>query len=74
MKVADAVAYVFIKNDVKRETAGSLNATDKLSREIATLQLSIRQLEEQRINYLKITICRSARLKVKTLRWNVSAL
>ena len=53
MKVADAVAYVFMKNDVKRETAGSLNATDKLSREIATLQLSIRQLEEQRSNYLK---------------------
>lgn len=53
MKVADAVAYVFIKNDVKRETAGSLNASDKLAREIAGLQLSIRQLEEQRINYLK---------------------
>ena len=53
MKVADAVAYVFTKNDVKRETAGSLNASDKLAREIASLQLSIRQLEEQRINYLK---------------------
>jgi succinoglycan biosynthesis transport protein ExoP len=53
MKVADAVAYVFIKNDVKRETAGSINASDKLAREIANLQLSIRQLEEQRINYLK---------------------
>ena len=53
MKVADAVAYVFIKNDVKRETSGSLNASDKLAREIAHLQLSIRQLEEQRINYLK---------------------
>jgi capsular exopolysaccharide synthesis family protein len=53
MKVADAVAYVFIKNDVKRETAGSLNAADKLAREIAGLQLSIRQLEEQRINYLR---------------------
>lgn len=52
-KVTDAVAYVFIKNDVKRETAGSLNAADKLAREIANLQLSIRQLEEQRINYLK---------------------
>jgi capsular exopolysaccharide synthesis family protein len=53
VKVSDAVAYIFMKNDVKRETAGSLNATDKLAREIATLQLSIRQLEEQRINYLK---------------------
>ena len=53
MKVADAVALVFTKNDVKRETAGSLNASDKLAREIASLQLSIRQLEEQRINYLK---------------------
>lgn len=53
MKIADAVAYVFIKNDVKRETAGSGNASDKLAREIAGLQLSIRQLEEQRINYLK---------------------
>ena len=53
MKVADAIAYVFIKNDVRRETAGSLNASDKLAREIASLQLSIRQLEEQRINYLK---------------------
>ena len=52
-KVTDAVAYVFIKNDVKRETAGSLNAADKLAREIANLQLSIRQLEEERINYLK---------------------
>ena len=53
MKVADAVALVFTKNDVKRETAGSLNAADKLAREIASLQLSIRQLEEQRINYLR---------------------
>lgn len=53
MKVADAVAFVFTKNDVKRETAGSLNASEKLAREIASLQLSIRQLEEQRINYLK---------------------
>ncbi len=53
VKIADAVAYVFVKNDVKRETAGSLNAADKLAREIAGLQLSIRQLEEQRINYLK---------------------
>ena len=53
MKIADAVAYVFIKSDVKRETAGSLNASDKLASEIARLQLSIRQLEEQRINYLK---------------------
>ena len=52
-KIADAVAYVFIKGDVKRETAGSLNASDKLASEIARLQLSIRQLEEQRINYLK---------------------
>lgn len=53
VKVADAVAYIFMKNDVKRETAGSFNAADKLAREIAALQLSIRQLEEQRINYLK---------------------
>jgi capsular exopolysaccharide synthesis family protein len=52
-KVADAIAQVFILNDIKRDTAGSQNALDTLSRQIADLQLTIRQLEEQRLNYLR---------------------
>jgi capsular exopolysaccharide synthesis family protein len=52
-KVADAIAQVFILNDIKRDTSGSQNALDTLSRQIADLQLTIRQLEEQRLNYLR---------------------
>jgi capsular exopolysaccharide synthesis family protein len=52
-KVADTIAQVFILNDIRRETSGSQNALDTLARQIADLQLTIRQLEEQRLNYLR---------------------
>lgn len=52
-KVADTIAQVFILNDIERETSGSQNALDTLSRQIADLQLNIRQLEEQRLNYMR---------------------
>lgn len=53
MNVANTLAQVFIANDVRRETAGSENQEAVLARQITDLQLQIRQLEAQRINYMK---------------------
>lgn len=53
MKVPDTLAAVFILRDNIRATQGSTKAEEKLAREIADLQLKIRQGEEARINYMK---------------------
>ncbi|MDQ3685419.1 MAG: polysaccharide biosynthesis tyrosine autokinase [Acidobacteriota bacterium] len=53
MKVADTLAAVFILRDNIRATQGATKAEEKLAREIADLQLKIRQGEEARINYMK---------------------
>ncbi len=52
-KVAGALADVFIYKDIQRQTAGANTASAALSRQIADLQLKIKQGEEARLNYLK---------------------
>jgi len=52
-KVADALAAVFIYRDTMRETQGSTKASETLAREIAELQIKIRQNQEERLNYLR---------------------
>ena len=53
MKVTDTLAEIFIHDDFKRENEGMENASAQLSMQIADLQMTIKQQEEQRINYIK---------------------
>jgi len=53
MRVANAVAEVFINDEFERETAGTHNAVTKLSQELASMQTQIKGLEEQRIVEMK---------------------
>lgn len=52
-KIANTIADVFILNNLDRETRGSQKASDMISRELAELQLKIRQEEEERLNYAR---------------------
>ncbi|MER3428126.1 MAG: hypothetical protein C4334_08500 [Pyrinomonas sp.] len=52
-KVANTIADVFIYNNLERETQGAQRASVLLAKQIAELQLKIRQGEEARINYLR---------------------
>ncbi len=51
--VVTTLAQLFINNDANRETSGTQNQSAQLAKQITELQLQTRQLEEQRINYLK---------------------
>ncbi|MCP9494741.1 MAG: polysaccharide biosynthesis tyrosine autokinase [Pyrinomonadaceae bacterium MAG19_C2-C3] len=51
--VVTTIAQTFINNDVQRETSGTQTQAGSLARQITDLQLQTRQLEEQRIAYLK---------------------
>jgi capsular exopolysaccharide synthesis family protein len=51
--VANTVAEVFRANDARRENEGSQNQASLLARQITDLQLKIRNLESQRINYMQ---------------------
>jgi capsular exopolysaccharide synthesis family protein len=53
MKVADTLANLFINDDMRRETIGSQNAARQLARQIADLQLTVKQQEEERLNFIK---------------------
>lgn len=50
-KIANTVADVFMLNNFDRETRGSQKSSDLISRELAELQLKIRQGEEMKLNY-----------------------
>jgi capsular exopolysaccharide synthesis family protein len=52
-KVADTLADVFVWENKDRETSGALRAAEKLAKQIADLQLKIRQGEEARQSYLR---------------------
>ena len=52
-KVADGVAEVFIRNDVKREIVGSENTLEDLSKSIDELKASVAAQEQDRINYMR---------------------
>jgi capsular exopolysaccharide synthesis family protein len=49
-KVVNTLADTFILNNIDRETTGTKDAYTQLTRKIAELQLTIRQLEEKRVN------------------------
>lgn len=51
--IANTVAEVFRANDARRENEGSQNQASLLARQITDLQLKIRNLESQRINYMQ---------------------
>lgn len=51
--VANTLADVFIANHVRRETFGSQNQEAVLAKQITDLQLEIRNLQEQRINFMR---------------------
>jgi succinoglycan biosynthesis transport protein ExoP len=52
-KVANTLAEVFVNNNLQRATAGSSKAEDLLAKEIASLQTTIRQEQEEQFNYAK---------------------
>lgn len=67
-RVADAVAKVFIENDLKRETQSGEQAFEDLTATIETLKATIAKQEEDRINQMQ-----SAGLPLQTEGEKVSA-
>lgn len=53
MKVTDTLAQLFIENDTKQNTLGAQNAALQLAQQLADLQASIKQREEERLDYIK---------------------
>lgn len=51
--VVDAVANVFIENNIKRETGGQQIMKSEVARNATELKQNIERLEEERLNYLK---------------------
>lgn len=51
--IANKVAEVFILNNFDRETMGSQRASELISKELADLQLKIRQKEEEKLSYAR---------------------
>ncbi|HYG12328.1 MAG TPA: polysaccharide biosynthesis tyrosine autokinase [Pyrinomonadaceae bacterium] len=51
MKVADTLAAVFIQDNIERETSGSTKSAEQLAKNIADLQASIRQKQQEVINF-----------------------
>jgi polysaccharide biosynthesis transport protein len=52
-KITNTLADVFILNNFDRETAGTQKSANTIARELAELQLKIRQGEEARLNYAR---------------------
>ena len=52
-RVVDTIQRVFIANDNQYETKGSQAAAETLSKQVADLQLKIKQQEEEKLSYLK---------------------
>lgn len=53
IKVSDMLAQVFITDNTERETVGSTTSATQLAKDIADLQLTIRQKQEEIINFRK---------------------
>jgi capsular exopolysaccharide synthesis family protein len=51
MKIADTLAAVFIQDNIERETSGSVKSAEQLARNITDLQASIRQKQQEVINF-----------------------
>jgi len=52
-KIANTLAEVFVNNNLERAIAGSTKAEDLLAKEIANLQIKIKQQQEMQFNYAK---------------------
>jgi polysaccharide biosynthesis transport protein len=52
-KVPNIIAEVFISNNISRAATGSKKAEDLLATKIATLQLTVKQIQERQFNYAK---------------------
>ncbi|HEV2915743.1 MAG TPA: polysaccharide biosynthesis tyrosine autokinase [Pyrinomonadaceae bacterium] len=52
-KIANTMGDVFVLNNMMRQSKGSQNAYELLSREIADLQLKIKRSSEEQVNYAK---------------------
>ncbi len=52
-KIVNTIGEVFVLNNLVRQTKGSQNAYELLSREIADLQLKIRRSSEEQLNYAR---------------------
>ncbi|HEX8145372.1 MAG TPA: polysaccharide biosynthesis tyrosine autokinase [Pyrinomonadaceae bacterium] len=52
-KIANTMGDVFVLNNMVRQTKGSQNAYELLSREIADLQLKIKRSSEEQVNYAR---------------------
>ncbi|MDQ2922625.1 MAG: polysaccharide biosynthesis tyrosine autokinase [Acidobacteriota bacterium] len=52
-KVPNTIADVFITNNLDRAAIGSKKAEDVVAREIANLQLKVKQIQERQFNYAK---------------------
>ncbi|HEY6120343.1 MAG TPA: polysaccharide biosynthesis tyrosine autokinase [Pyrinomonadaceae bacterium] len=52
-KIANTLADVFVNNNLERAIQGSTKAEDLLAKEIANLQISIKQQQEMQFNYAK---------------------
>ncbi|MEP6636764.1 MAG: polysaccharide biosynthesis tyrosine autokinase [Acidobacteriota bacterium] len=52
-KISNALAEVFVNNNLARATAGSNKAEDILAREVANMQSKIKQDQEVQFNYAK---------------------
>jgi capsular exopolysaccharide synthesis family protein len=51
MKIADTLAAVFIQDNIERETSGSVKSAEQLAKNITDLQASIRQKQQEVINF-----------------------
>jgi capsular exopolysaccharide synthesis family protein len=51
MKIADTLALVFIQDNIERETSGSVKSAEQLAKNITDLQASIRQKQQEVINF-----------------------
>ncbi|HEY0083618.1 MAG TPA: polysaccharide biosynthesis tyrosine autokinase [Pyrinomonadaceae bacterium] len=51
MRVADTLAAVFIQDNIERETSGSTKSAEQLAKNIADLQVDIRQKQQEVIKF-----------------------
>jgi len=52
-KIVNTLADVFVFNNLERQTSGSEKSSDLLAKQIADLQIKIKQGEEARLNYAR---------------------
>ena len=53
MSVTDTLARLFIENDTNQETQSTKNEATQIAKQLADLQISIKKLEEEKLDYIK---------------------